>query len=143
MGRSGGVVLDKKPLWSRLADGSECLGDFFFFFSIETTLKIVLFCLVGFISHSLIFRVLALLVGSPVRFPAFHGSGISSLICKVWQQKLMAKAASLLSFLVSRLFEGFVTPLLWGHLANRFIQHMMQASASILIVFIGRFLYDM
>ena len=32
MGHSGGVVLDKKPLWFRLADGSECLGDIFFFF---------------------------------------------------------------------------------------------------------------
>lgn len=58
------------------------------FFFRETTFVIVLFCLVGFILHSLILKVLALLMRSPIRFPAFDGPWISSLICKYWQQKL-------------------------------------------------------
>ena len=40
------------------------------------------------------------------------------------------------------LFEGFVTSLLLCHLADRFIQRRMQASSSILIVFVGRILHD-
>lgn len=106
------------------------------------------FYLVGFFSHSLIFRILALLV----RLGLLIGLLLDSLpLMGVGFHILFTKSAgrnsdgeSNLPHRVSGfpLFGGFVTSLLLCCLADTFIQYMMQTSSSILIVLVRSLLYD-